>query len=94
MNFDELEVLYDIINHKLTKLNRYVFDHNLILTAVLGCHSNTLLFGSSEESKVAAHYIGPYVDKSNGIYKEIPKHCKRHGYKCKIWPVCINKNIE
>ena len=55
--------MYDTIYLKLVRRNGYAVDYNPTLTALLGCHSNTLLLGSSEQSKLAAHYIGPYVDK-------------------------------
>ena len=41
-----------------------IVDFNSTLTAVLGCHSNALLLGSSEQSKFAAHCVGPYIDKN------------------------------
>ena len=34
------------------------------MTAALGCLSNALLLGSCGQSKVAAYYIGPYIDKN------------------------------
>ena len=65
MDVNDLRTLYDTIYLKLVRHNGYAVDYNptLTLTALLGCHSNTLLIGASEQSKVAAHFIGPYVDK-------------------------------
>ncbi len=45
-------------------MNGYNVENNPTVIAVLGCHSNALLLGSSEQSKVAAHYVGPYIDKN------------------------------
>lgn len=39
-------------------------DYNHTLTAVLGCHRNALLLGSSEQNKVAAHYVCPWIEKT------------------------------
>jgi hypothetical protein len=63
MALNDLKELYSTVAQKLTKRNGYVVDYNPTLTAILGCHTNALLLGSSEQSKVAAHYVGPYVDK-------------------------------
>ncbi len=59
MKLNDLKALYDTVSLKLTKQNGYIVDCNPTLTAVLGCHSNALLLGSFEQSKGAAHYIGP-----------------------------------
>ena len=68
MKLNDLKALYNTVSLKLTKRNGYVVDYNPTLTAVLGCHSNALLLGSSEQSKVAAHYVGPiYRQKQNTI---------------------------
>eukprot|EP00956_Cyclotella_meneghiniana_P034858 scaffold108916_cov39-Cyclotella_meneghiniana.AAC.1 len=65
MTENDLKELYDTIGAKLRQQNGYVVDYNpAALTAILGCHSNTLLLGSSEQSKAASHYVGPYVDKN------------------------------
>jgi hypothetical protein len=40
------------------------------LTAVLGCHLNTLLSGSTEQSKVGACYVGLHVDKNKTPLEE------------------------
>ena len=64
MDVNNLRTLYDTIYLKLVRRNGYVVDYNPTLTALLGCHSNTLMLGSSEQSKVAAHYISPYIDKN------------------------------
>ena len=52
MKIDDLKALYDTINCKLAKRNGYVVDYKPILTAILGCHSHTLLLGSSEQVKL------------------------------------------
>ena len=46
------------------KRNAYVVDYNPTLMAALECHSNTLISGAAEQSKVTACYIGTYVDKN------------------------------
>ena len=63
MEEKDLIQLYDTVKNKLVKRNGYVVDYNPALTAILGCHTNSLLLGSSEQAKAAAHYLGPYVDK-------------------------------
>jgi hypothetical protein len=63
MGEKDLKQLYDTVKNKLVKRNGYVVDYNPALTAILGCHTNSLLLGSSEQAKAAAHYLGPYVDK-------------------------------
>ena len=85
MDVNDLRALYDTIYLKLTTRNGYVVDYNPTLTAVLGCHSNALLLGSSEQSKVAAHYVGPYVDKNKTplsesleVVYEATEHAKNH----------------
>lgn len=64
MTEEDLKQLYDTVRTKLTEQNGYVVDYNPALTAILGCHSNSLLLGSSEQAKAASHYVGPYVDKN------------------------------
>ena len=63
MEEKDLIQLYDTVKNKLVQRNGYVVDYNPALTAILGCHTNSLLLGSSEQAKAAAHYLGPYVDK-------------------------------
>jgi hypothetical protein len=63
MDDQDLRVLYDTVRDKLIDRNGYVVDYNPSLAGMLGSHSNSLLLGSHEQSKVAAHYVGPYVDK-------------------------------
>jgi hypothetical protein len=64
MSEQDVMSLYNTVCQKLVKRNGYVVDYNPILTATLGCHTNSLLLGSSEQAKVAAHYLGPYIDKN------------------------------
>ena len=85
MKLNDLKALYDTVSLKLTKQNGYVVDYNPTLTAVLGCHSNALLLGSSEQSKVAAHYVGPYIDKNKtplgesiDVIYEAMEHAKKY----------------
>ena len=85
MKLDDLKALYDTVSLKLTKQNGYIVDYNPTLTAVLGCHSNALLLGSSEQSKVAAHYVGPYIDKNKApsgesidVIYEAMEHAKKY----------------
>jgi hypothetical protein len=63
MDVQDLRVLYNTVSEKLKDRNGYVADYNPTLAGMLGSHSNALLLGSHEQSKVAAHYVGPYVDK-------------------------------
>ena len=85
MDVNDLLTLCDTIYLKLVRCNGHVIDYNPTLTALLGCHSNTLLLGSSEQIQVAAHYIGPYVDKNEtplaeslDIVYEANEHAKKH----------------
>jgi hypothetical protein len=63
MDIQDLKALYQTVRSKLIKHNGYVVDFSPILTAILGSHSNSLLLGASEQSRVAGLYLGPYVDK-------------------------------
>ena len=38
-----------------------VADYNPVLTSVMGCNTNSLFWGSREQSKGALFYIGPYI---------------------------------
>ncbi len=60
----DLESLYNSVSDKLEKRNGYVVDYNRMLTAILGCNKNSLLFGGTKQSKGAAFYLGPYVQKN------------------------------
>ena len=60
-------------------------EFNPILTAVLGSNTCALLLGSSEQSKSAAYYVGPYVNKykcalvdSLDIVWEAMEHVKKY----------------
>ncbi len=60
-------------------------EFNPILTAVLGSNTCALLLGSSEQSKAAAYYIGPYFNKykcalvdSLDIVWEAMEHVKKY----------------
>jgi hypothetical protein len=64
MKLPDLETLYDSVSKKLVDRNGYVVDYNHLLTAVLGCNTNTLLLGGTEQSKGASFYLGPYVQKN------------------------------
>ena len=60
----DLQSLYDNVSVKLKRRNGYVVDFNHLLTAILGCNTNTLLLGGTEQSKGAAFYLGPYMQKN------------------------------
>ena len=59
----DLRKLCDMVSKSLPKRNGKVVDYNDMLTSVLGCNSNFLHLGSSEQSKAALFYIGPYINK-------------------------------
>jgi len=59
-----LQLLYNNVSKKLVDRNGYVVQYNPLLTAILGCNTNSLLLGSTEQSKGAAFYIGPYINKN------------------------------
>ena len=64
MELPDLKALYDSVSKKLVDRNGYVVDYNHLLTAVLGCTTNILLLGGTEQSKGASFYLGPYVQKN------------------------------
>ena len=85
MSNNDLMELYDTICTKLKDQNGWVVDFNPDMTAILGCHTNSLMLGSSEQAKAAGHYLGPYVDKdkttigeSLNVVYEAMKHAKTH----------------
>ena len=89
MKLNDLKALYDTVSLKLTKRNGYIVEYNPSLTAFLGCHSNALLLGSFEQSKVAPPYVGPYKDKNKtplgesiDVIYEASEHSKKTKY-CK-----------
>ena len=55
MDVNDLRTLYDTIYLKLVRHNGYAVDYNPTSTALLGCHSNTLLLGSFEQSSSSLH---------------------------------------
>jgi len=59
----DLKRLYHMISKALPTRNEWVVDFNPLLTSLLGCNSNLLHLGSSEQSKAALFYIGPYINK-------------------------------
>jgi len=52
-SLQDLKILYGIVSKALEGRNGKVVDFNPILTSVLGCNSNLLHLGSSEQSKAA-----------------------------------------
>ena len=85
MTLQDLTTMYNAVAAQLEKRNGYVVEFNPILTAVLGSNTCALLLGSSEQSKAAAYYIGPYVNKykcalvdSLDIVWEAMEHVKKY----------------
>ena len=60
---DDLIHLYEMVANKLPERNGWVVDFNPILTGLLGSNTNLLHLGSTEQSKSALFYIGPYINK-------------------------------
>ena len=58
-----LRLLYNTVSDSLRGRNAWVVDFNPLLTSLLGCNSNLLHLGSTEQSKAALFYIGPYINK-------------------------------
>jgi len=58
MKVDDLETLYTHVSSALRDRNGYVADFNVLLTALMGCNTNSLFLGSREQSKSAVFYIG------------------------------------
>ena len=63
LNLYDLKVLYGLVSKHLPERNGKVVEFNPYLTSVLGCNSNLIYLGSSEQSKSALFYIGPYINK-------------------------------
>jgi len=59
----DLRRLYTMVSKSLVGRNEWVVDFNPLLTSLLGCNSNLLHLGSTEQSKAALFYIGPYINK-------------------------------
>ena len=75
----DLNLLYDIVSKSLEGRNGLVVDFNPYLTSLLGCNSNLLYLGSSEQSKSALFYIGPYINKDGvKITDALPILMKAH----------------
>lgn len=70
MKLYDLEALYDNVSLKLTKQNRYIVDY-ILIDSCLGCHSNSPLLGFFEQSKNAAHYVVPSIDKRMSLRESI-----------------------
>jgi len=76
---DDLKRLYNMVSKALPKRNEWVVDFNPLLTSLLGCNSNLLHLGSTEQSKAALFYIGPYINKDGvKITDALPLLSKAH----------------
>jgi len=64
LDLEEIEMIYANVRKRLKGMNGYVVQYNKLLTALLGCNTNSMLLGSTEQSKAATFYIGPYIDKN------------------------------
>ena len=64
LTLDSLDQLYNAIAAQITGRNGWVVDYNKVLTALLGCNTNSILLGLQEQSKAASFYLGPYVTKN------------------------------
>ena len=85
MKLPDLKELYDSVSRRLVDSNGFVVDYNHLLTAVLGCDTNTLLLGGTGQSKGASFYLGPYVNKNKtdlneslDIVLEAVEHAKKY----------------
>ena len=54
----DLKELYERVSDSLPDRNGWVAEFNLVLMAVMGCNTNSILLGCEEQSKSAAFYIG------------------------------------
>ena len=59
----DLVMLYNLVAKGLPERNGWVVDFNPILAGLLGSNTNLLHLGSTEQSKSALFYIGPYINK-------------------------------
>lgn len=66
LDTSDLIEIYKNVSAKLVVRNGKVVDFNPLLTSLLGANSNLLHLGSTEQSKAALFYIGPYINK-NGV---------------------------
>lgn len=64
MKDDDLAELYNSVSYTLKDRNGYVADYNVLLSALMGCNTNSMFLGSREQSKGALFYIGPYICKN------------------------------
>lgn len=64
LDLEDIEIIYANVRKRLKGMNGYVVQYSKILTALLGCNTNSILLGSTEQSKGATFYIGPYIDKN------------------------------
>ena len=58
----DLKELYKRVSDSLPDRNGWVAEFNLVLMAVMGCNTNSILLGCEEQSKSAAFYIGEMCD--------------------------------
>ena len=58
----DLKKLYERVSDSLPDRNGWVAEFNLVLMAVMGCNTNSILLGCEEQSKSAAFYIGKTCD--------------------------------
>ena len=58
----DLKKLYERVSNSLPDRNGWVAEFNLVLMAVMGCNTNSILLGCEEQSKSAAFYIGEMCD--------------------------------
>ena len=78
-NVNDLRMLYGMVSKSLVDRNGWVVDFNPLLTSLLGCNSNLLHLGSTEQSKAALFYIGPYINKDGvKITDALPLLLKAH----------------
>ena len=58
----DLKKLYERVSDSLPDRNGWVAEFNLVLMAIMGCNTNSILLGCEEQSKSAAFYIGKTCD--------------------------------
>jgi len=69
MKSEDLETLYKQVSKAVTDRNGYVADFNILLTALMGCNTNSLFLGSREQSKAAVFYIGKILPNDYAYFE-------------------------
>jgi len=81
-----LQKLYAELKQRLQETgNRYVVEHNAVISYCTGSHNNVSMLGSLLQAKTAVQYICPYIMKAKYpleqcliIIRDVLRHNKNH----------------